>query len=99
MIATISVPRTITAALLIILALVVGLALMATKVGGLKELKRREFSGSDLSPGYGLAVIAFTVLTLVLLNPLSGDRSVPLVPILVILIGLIISWLVIRSSR
>ncbi len=99
MIVAISVPRAIIAALVILLAVVVSLALMGKKVGGWHELKRRDFSGPGLSPAYGLVVFIVTIVAIVVLNPLTGDRSVPVVPILVVLIGLIIGWLVIRRSR
>ncbi len=99
MLMAINIPRAIIAALVILLAMVISLALMANKVGGWKELRQPDFTGPDLSPTYGLAFLVIAIVTIVVLNPLSGGRSAPVVPILVILIGLLIGWLVVRRSR
>ncbi len=84
---------------IVVLILVLGLECMAKKAGSWRELRRTNYSSSDLSPNFGLTILAGTVIATILINPISGDRSVPWLSIVIIVSGLVIGWFVIRRSR
>lgn len=99
MFGSVSVLRLAALIAIILLTLAISLEFMAKKAGGWRELGRKNYSGSDLSPNYGIAVLAVTVAATILINPTSGDQSVPVLPIVIIVLGLAIGWFVIRRSR